>query len=57
MVREATDRNTLEQQELIEDLKAMGSKVSRIALGVSVLLLISVGINLFLYLYIKRVLP
>ncbi|HEY3706230.1 MAG TPA: hypothetical protein VGL22_14300 [Terracidiphilus sp.] len=57
MVREATDRNTLEQQELIEDLKSMGSKVSRIALGVTVLLLISIGINLWLYLYIKRVLP
>jgi chromosome segregation ATPase len=57
MVREATDRNTLEQQELMEDLKAMGTRVSRIALGVSVLLLVSIGINLWLYLYIRRVLP
>ena len=57
MVREATDRNTLEQQELIEDLKSMGSRVSRIALGVSLLLLISIAVNLWLYLYIKRVLP
>jgi hypothetical protein len=57
MVREATDRNTLEQQELIEDLKAVGNKVSRIALGVTFLLLVSIGVNLWLYLYIKRVLP
>jgi hypothetical protein len=27
MVREATDRNTLEQQELLEDLKAYGTKI------------------------------
>ena len=32
MVREATDRNTLEQQELMEDLKAVGNKVNVIAL-------------------------
>ena len=27
LVREATDRNTLEQQELLEDLKGVGNKV------------------------------
>ena len=32
MVREATDRNTLEQQELLEDLKTVGSKVNLVAL-------------------------
>ena len=32
MVREATDRNTLEQQELMEDLKAVGNKVNVVAL-------------------------
>jgi hypothetical protein len=57
MVREATDRNTLEQQELIEDLKTMGHKVSMIAVGLSLLLVISLGINLLLYLYIKKLLP
>lgn len=57
MVREATDRNTLEQQELIEDLKAVGHKVSLIAVGLSLLLVISLGINLALYLYIKKLLP
>jgi len=29
MVREATDRNTLEQQELLEDLKAVGQQGER----------------------------
>jgi hypothetical protein len=57
MVREATDRNTLEQQELIEDLKAMGSKVNLVAAGLSALLLLSVIMNLVLYLYVKKVLP
>lgn len=57
MVREATDRNTLEQQELIGDLKNMGRKVNIIAMGLSLLLLISVLVNLVLYLHIRRVLP
>jgi len=57
MVREATDRNTLEQQELMEDLKSVGHKVNRIALGLSILLLASMIINLYLYYYIKKVLP
>jgi hypothetical protein len=57
MVREATDRNTLEQQELIEDLKAMGNKVSLFAVLLSSLLVLSVVLNVVLYLHIKRVLP
>lgn len=57
LVREATDRNTLEQQELIEDLKTMGHKVSMIAVGLSALLVLSVIMNVVLYLYMKRVLP
>lgn len=57
MVREATDRNTLEQQELIEDLKAMGGKVNMFALLLSSLLVLSVVLNVVLYLHIKRVLP
>ena len=31
MVREATDRNTLEQQELLEDLKTFSNKVKVVA--------------------------
>jgi len=57
MVREATDRNTLEQQELIEDLKAMGGRVNLLALLFLALLVISVLLNIFLFLHIQRVLP
>lgn len=57
MVREATDRNTLEQQELIEDLKNMGNKVNMFAVTLSALLLLSLVLNVILYLHIKRVLP
>jgi hypothetical protein len=57
MVREATDRNTLEQQELIEDLKNMGNKVNLFAVTLSALLLLSLVLNVILYLHIKRVLP
>jgi hypothetical protein len=57
MVREATDRNTLEQQELLEDLKSFSHKVkigAFIAIG---LLTLGVVLNLVLYLHIQRVLP
>lgn len=57
MVREATDRNTLEQQELLEDLKAVSSKVNTFAFIALVLLVASVMLNIVLYLHIRRVLP
>jgi hypothetical protein len=57
MVREATDRNTLEQQELIEDLKTMGNRVNLLALLFLGLLVISVLLNVLLFLHIQRVLP
>ncbi len=57
MVREATDRNTLEQQELIEDLKTMGNRVNLLALLFLGLLVVSVVLNVFLFLHIQRVLP
>jgi len=57
MVREATDRNTLEQQELIEDLKAITGRVNLMALLFLLLLVISVVLNIFLFLHIQRVLP
>ncbi|MFP5275659.1 MAG: hypothetical protein ACLGPM_00975 [Acidobacteriota bacterium] len=57
MVREATDRNTLEQQELMEDLRAVGQKVNLIAVVALGLLAVSVVINVLLYLHIERVLP
>ena len=57
MVREATDRNTLEQQELLEDLKAVGNKVNVFALFALALLAVSLLVNVILYLHIRRVLP
>jgi hypothetical protein len=57
MVREATDRNTLEQQELVEDLKSIGNKVNLVALIAIGLLAFSILVNLLLYMHIQRVLP
>lgn len=57
MVREATDRNTLEQQELIEDLKAVGNKVNLFALLLFAMLIVSILLNLAMFLHIKQVLP
>jgi hypothetical protein len=57
LVREATDRNTLEQQELLEDLKGVGNKVNRFALIALALLAVSILLNLVLYLHIQSVLP
>jgi hypothetical protein len=56
MVREATDRNTLEQQELLEDLKGVAHKVNVFAFFALGLLLVSVVINVVL-LHIARVIP
>jgi hypothetical protein len=57
LVREATDRNTLEQQELLEDLKTVGNKVNLVAIIAIGLLGISVVVNLLLFMHIQRVLP
>jgi hypothetical protein len=57
LVREATDRNTLEQQELLEDLKSVGNKVNIVAIVAIGLLAISVVLNLLLFMHIQRVLP
>jgi hypothetical protein len=57
MVREATDRNTLEQQELLEDLKAFGNKVKIIAIIALALVAVGFFMTLALFLHIQRVLP
>jgi hypothetical protein len=57
MVREATDRNTREQQELIEDLKSVGNRVKIFSLAALSLLAISIAINVVLYLHILKILP
>ena len=57
MVRDATDRNTLEQQELLEDLKTVGNKVHLFTLLFLCLLAVSIVLTVLLYLHIQRVLP
>lgn len=57
LVKDATDRNTLEQQELIDDLKSMGNKVNLVAAVAVGLLVVSLVVNVFLLLHIRRVLP
>lgn len=57
MVREATDRNTLEQQELLEDLKTFSNKIKVVAVLAIGMLAISLLINLALLFHIQRVLP
>jgi hypothetical protein len=57
MVQQATDRNTLEQQELLEDLRRFSTTVKVVAIvGISVLV-IGVVLNLILFMHIERVLP
>jgi len=55
-VREATDRNTLEQQELVEDLRAVGSRISTLAIVGLVLLLVSVGLNIYFLVQLQHIL-
>lgn len=57
MVKEASDRNTLEQQEMMEDLRAIGSRVNLFAAILFGLLIISLLLNLFLFMHIRQVLP
>ena len=57
MVREATDRNTLEQQELLEDLKAFGNRVKIVAVIALALVVAGFLMTLALFLHIQRVLP
>jgi tRNA/tmRNA/rRNA uracil-C5-methylase (TrmA/RlmC/RlmD family) len=57
MVREATDRNTLEQQELVEDLKSVGNKMGRYAVAAFALLAMSIAMNVFLYLEFRHLIP
>ena len=57
MVREATDRNTLEQQELLEDLKAFGNKVKIVVILALALVAIGFMMTLALFMHIQRVLP
>jgi hypothetical protein len=53
-VREATDRNTLEQQELIVDLKAVSRKVNLFAILVFLLLAASIVMNVLLFTQVRH---
>jgi hypothetical protein len=53
-VREATDRNTLEQQELLQDLKSVGTKVNIFAYVGIALLGLSVVLNIVLFLQLRH---
>ena len=55
-VREATDRNTLEQQELVEDLRSVGSRVSTFAVIGLVLLAASLGLNIYFLIQLQHIL-
>jgi hypothetical protein len=55
-VREATDRNTLEQQELIEDLRSTGSRISTFAMVGLLLLAISLGLNIYFLVQLQHIL-
>jgi len=55
-VREATDRNTLEQQELVEDLRAVGSRISTFAAIGVILLLVSLALNGYLIFQLQHIL-
>ncbi len=55
-MRESTDRNTLEQQELIEELKDVGKKVNFVVLIAVSLLDVSVFLETVIYMHIIRVL-
>jgi hypothetical protein len=55
-VREATDRNTLEQQELVEDLRSVGSRLSAFAIIGLILLLASLVLNAYLIFQLQHIL-
>ena len=56
-VKEATDRNTLEQQELMDDLHRMRKKIMIYAWVGLGLLVAAIAANVFVFLRIQRILP
>jgi septal ring factor EnvC (AmiA/AmiB activator) len=55
-IREATDRNTLEQQELVEDLRSASGRISTFAILGATLLAISLGLNIYLIIQLQHIL-
>ncbi len=56
-LHEATERQTLEQEELIDELKAAGKRMNIVAFLAFALLAASIALNVVLYLQIHRLLP
>jgi septal ring factor EnvC (AmiA/AmiB activator) len=56
-VREATDRNAREQDELADDLQSIRKNVHRFAMTALALLVVSLLLNVGLFLHILHVLP
>lgn len=57
MVKEATDRNSLGQQELLQDLHSLRKKVSVYGWVGLALLLVSILMNVALFLRVEGILP
>lgn len=57
VVREATERNLLEQQDLVEEVRLVRSKMSMLGWLFFLMLAASILLNLVLLLHISRVLP
>lgn len=56
-VREATERQMIEQEELVDELKAAGKRMNIVAFLAFALLAASIALNVVLYLQIHRLLP
>ena len=57
MVREAAERNSRDQEDMIEDLRANSRKTNVVAFLAFVLLAASIAMNVVLYLEIHRLVP
>jgi septal ring factor EnvC (AmiA/AmiB activator) len=56
-VREATERNSREQEELLDDLQTVRKRFNRFAIPALGLLALSVLLNVLLYLHMRHILP
>ena len=57
MVSGATEANTQQQQQLVDDIKSVGTRVNVFAFIALTLLAVSILLNLYLFLHVRRVLP
>lgn len=57
LVKEATERNSIGQQELMDDLNSLRKKVRGFAWAAIVLLVTSIAVNVVLFLRVQRMIP